>query len=326
MRADEPTPLEAGGTNAIGRMLGLLGDEWSLLILQQALQGVSRYGQFKSALSVSDAVLTARLGTLTETGLLRRSVYQVRPRRAEYVVTPRSRSLWPVMLAIWHWERTWADRHPLALPTMRHDGCGQTFAPVVACLACDEPVEARDVAADWGPSGSWPRSVPHSATRRRAEVETAHAGAGLFPESMTIFGNRWGAAMTGASFRGVHRFTDFEACLGAPPTLVAERLRTFCAIGVLELVTTSTGPRRGVYRLTTKGRAFYPVVAAALQWAEQWFAAPEGASLLQRHRGCGAPFVAVFECDRCRRPLAGADVTVVPADVAERPQLPQGAA
>ena len=26
----EPTTLEPGGTNAVGRMLGLLGDEWTL--------------------------------------------------------------------------------------------------------------------------------------------------------------------------------------------------------------------------------------------------------------------------------------------------------
>ena len=40
------TKLDPGGVNAIGRMLGLLGDEWNLLILQQALMGASRYRQF----------------------------------------------------------------------------------------------------------------------------------------------------------------------------------------------------------------------------------------------------------------------------------------
>ena len=38
----QPTPLPAGGPNAIGHMRGLLGDEWTLLRLQQALQGVTR--------------------------------------------------------------------------------------------------------------------------------------------------------------------------------------------------------------------------------------------------------------------------------------------
>ena len=44
--------------NAVGRMLGLLGDEWTLLVLQQALLGATRYGEFKARLPISNAVLT----------------------------------------------------------------------------------------------------------------------------------------------------------------------------------------------------------------------------------------------------------------------------
>ena len=60
----QPTRLPAGGPNAIGHMLGLLGDEWTLLLLQQALQGVTRYGQFKETLPISNSVLTARLRSM----------------------------------------------------------------------------------------------------------------------------------------------------------------------------------------------------------------------------------------------------------------------
>src|SRR5689334_13327061 len=105
MDPEQPTRLQAGGTNAIGKVLGLLGDEWTLLIVQQALLGVSRYGRFKAALPISNSVLTARLGLLTREGLLKRDVYQSTPLRAEYLTTSRSRSLWPFMLAIWGWEQ-----------------------------------------------------------------------------------------------------------------------------------------------------------------------------------------------------------------------------
>ena len=49
---------EPGGVNAVGRMLGLLGDEWTLLIVQQALLGATRYGDFAARLPISHAVLT----------------------------------------------------------------------------------------------------------------------------------------------------------------------------------------------------------------------------------------------------------------------------
>ena len=48
--AETPTVLAPDSPNAIGRMLGLLGDEWNLLIVQQALLGASRYSQFMSRL------------------------------------------------------------------------------------------------------------------------------------------------------------------------------------------------------------------------------------------------------------------------------------
>ena len=64
-----------GGVNAVGRMLGVLGDEWTLLIAQQALLGATRYGEFVARLPISHAVLTRRLTAMTADGLLaRRSI------------------------------------------------------------------------------------------------------------------------------------------------------------------------------------------------------------------------------------------------------------
>jgi DNA-binding HxlR family transcriptional regulator len=70
-------------------MLGVLGDEWTLLIAQQALLGVTRYGDFTARLPISHAVLTRRLAAMTDDGLLTRSIYSDRPPRYEYVLTPQ---------------------------------------------------------------------------------------------------------------------------------------------------------------------------------------------------------------------------------------------
>ena len=313
MDLTRPTPIAAGETNAIGRMLGLLGDEWTLLLLQQSLQGASRYGRLKAALPISNSVLTVRLRVLTDAGLLERSVYQDTPVRAEYLATPRSRSLWPVMLSIWEWEQHWVSDHTTPLPSMHHAACGQDFAPVLTCRSCGKGVVAREVRGDWGPSGSWSRSVPQAVTRRRSDPDTPHTQAGLFPETMTIFGNRWGSALLGAAFRGVTRFTDFEANLSVPPTLLAERLRSFCDLGILEPRPISGRPDWAAYGLTDKGRAFFPVVVTTLRWAEDWFVAAEGPAMVQTHLTCGDPFVPVLACGQCRQPLAGHDIEVIPA-------------
>ena len=109
--ARAPTPLSPGGTNAVGRILGLLGDEWTLLIIQQALLGATRYGEFMQRLPISNSVLSNRLRALTDNDLLVRATYQTRPVRAEYLITQRGRAFWPVLLSIWEWERRWVPDH-----------------------------------------------------------------------------------------------------------------------------------------------------------------------------------------------------------------------
>jgi DNA-binding HxlR family transcriptional regulator len=282
-------------------MLGVLGDEWTLLIAQQALLGATRYGEFAARLPISNAVLTRRLSTMTDDGLLFRSIYRDRPPRYEYLLTPRGRSLWPVLTAIWEWERRWVPEHAERLPAMHHLGCDADFAPLVTCRACTQVVTEKELSVGWGPSGSWPRSMPVESTRRRSASDNRPARAGLFPETMSILGNRWAFALLVAAFVGTTRFNDFAAQLGAPPSSLADRLQILTASGVLE----ASGGR---YLLTEKGRAVFGVLITALQWAQRWFAAPEGPAVLLRHTMCGNTFDALLTCDQCAGPLRGAEV------------------
>jgi DNA-binding HxlR family transcriptional regulator len=283
--------------NAVGRMLGLLGDEWTLLITQQALLGVTRYADFAARLPISHAVLANRLAAMTGDGLLARRFYQAKPPRHEYLLTPRGRSLWPVLTSIWEWERRWVPEHADPLPSMYHVACGADFAPLLTCLACTEPVTEKDVSATWGPSGSWARSMPVESTRRRS----TSGARGLFPQTMNILGNRWGFALLVAAFVGTSRFGDFASQLGAPPGSLTDRLQIFVAGGVLE-------SSSGRYLLTEKGRAVFPVLITALQWAQRWFAAAEGPAVILRHTLCGNAFDAVLTCDQCAEKLTGSAI------------------
>lgn len=282
-------------------MLGLLGDEWTLLVVQQALLGVTRYGDFLARLPISNSVLTARLRSMTEQALLERRPYQSNPPRSEYVITERSRSLWPVLMSIWEWERHWVSDHADPLPSMRHSSCDGQFTPVVTCGSCGEVASEKDIVAQWGPSGSWPRSIPAAATRRRSESDQA---AVLFPQTMSVMGNRWSFALLVAVFVGMTRFTDFQTQLGAPPGSIADRLSILTANGVFEMSDAR-------YRLTEKGRALFPVLVSALQWAQRWYQAPDGPAVTLTHTACGRRFDPVLTCDQCSERLRGAQVNAV---------------
>ena len=249
-----------------------------------------------------NSVLSNRLQSLTDDGLLERRVYQTNPTRSEYLTTSRSRSLWPVLVSIWEWERHWVPEHAERLPAMRHIACGGDFDPQVTCRACGETVSEKVVVAQWGPSGSWSRSIPTTATRRRSATDRRQAG--LFPQTMSVLGNRWAFAILVAAFVGVSRFTDFQTQLGAPPGSIADRLSIFVANGVL-----AAADNR--YQLTEKGRALFPVLISALQWAQRWFCEPEGAAVVLTHTACGQPFIPVLTCDQCTRPLHGNQVVAV---------------
>lgn len=307
---DRPTALQPGETNAVGRMLGLLGDEWNLLIVQQAVMGATRYRDFTARLPVSNAVLTNRLRTLVAEGLLLRV-------DGGYLPTARSRSLWPLLVLIWEWERRWVPEHADRLPDMRHSRCGQSFTPVLRCADCRQSVGPDDVELSVGPSGAWERCAPASATRRRSDSRIPAGQAGMFSDTMSVLGNRWAAALLLATFLGGSRFTEFQSHLGAPPSLLAERLQTFCEIGVLR-PHHGTG-ERAAYFLTEKGRAFFPILLAAVQWAQRWFRAPDGPAIEITHRGCGAAWCGELACDRCSERLTGAEVVVSVAAVSGIP-------
>ncbi|OLR94914.1 winged helix-turn-helix transcriptional regulator [Actinokineospora bangkokensis] len=304
---DRPTELGPGGDNAIAHAMGVAADEWTLLILRYALQdGVRRTAQWQQVLPISSAVLASRLRRMTELGLFSPVEDE---EGAAYHLTPRGAALWPVLVCIWAWEARWAEGHPLCLPRMRHLVCGHQFEPCMACRTCGGLVEPREVTGSFGPSGSWPRSAPNTTMRRRSSG-SANLGPGFFPESRALIGNRWSAAMLGAAYLGAHRFSEFQRRLGAPATVIADRLRTFRSLGVLEVLGDADRTDRHHYRLTDKGRAFFPVVMSAIEWGQRWFLAPEGPAVVFRHRGSDHPFSVLLLCSACSRPLTGKEMTV----------------
>ena len=294
--------------NAISRGFSILGDEWTLFLLRFALLGRTRYADFSAEMPISHAVLSGRLNNLVTEGLMARREYQQRPPRSEYVLTDAGRSTWPILVAIWSWERRWVAQHSYETPPLRHTVCGEEITAVLTCAACDQPASATDLTTEWGPSGGWRRSVPGATTRRRSSTRGTSVAHSFYPDTMAIVGNRWSSAVVGAAMLGVRRFSDFEAVLGTPPSLLSGRLSQLCARGILRQTSTSARPDHLEYRLTDKGLDFYPVTATTIAWAERWFGAEEGPSLLSTHTACGRPFEPRLSCSHCHRQLAASEL------------------
>lgn len=96
------------------RSLDVIGDWWSLLIVRDAFDGLTRFSEFQRSLGIARNILATRLRTLTERGILE-TVPAAEGTRQEYRLTDRGRDLFPVMVAL----RQFGERHLFA-PGEKH--------------------------------------------------------------------------------------------------------------------------------------------------------------------------------------------------------------
>jgi DNA-binding HxlR family transcriptional regulator len=98
------------------RLLDLVGDKWTPIVLYILGHGTKRYGEMQRHLpDVSRKMLTQTLRELEAGGLLTRTVYAEVPPRVEYDLTPLGRVfLEPVAQLC-----KWATGHPDALDAVK---------------------------------------------------------------------------------------------------------------------------------------------------------------------------------------------------------------
>jgi DNA-binding HxlR family transcriptional regulator len=92
------------------RSLDAIGDWWSLLIVRDAFDGIARFGEFQKSLGIARNILSDRLRTLIERGILEAIPAPDGGAHQEYRLTRMGRDLFPVMVAL----RQWGERHLFA--------------------------------------------------------------------------------------------------------------------------------------------------------------------------------------------------------------------
>jgi DNA-binding HxlR family transcriptional regulator len=87
------------------RTLDVVGEKWSLLIVRNALRGETRFSQFRDDLGIPSDVLTARLATLVDAGVLEKRAYREpgARERSSYHLTPAGEGLVIIIGAMKKW-------------------------------------------------------------------------------------------------------------------------------------------------------------------------------------------------------------------------------
>ncbi|MEK6424878.1 MAG: helix-turn-helix domain-containing protein [Burkholderia gladioli] len=93
--ADSPCP--------VARATDIVGDRWALLIVRDAFDGVSRFGDFRTSLGVASNILSARLKMLVDAGIFEIVPASDGTAYQEYVLTSRGEALFPVIVMLRQW-------------------------------------------------------------------------------------------------------------------------------------------------------------------------------------------------------------------------------
>jgi DNA-binding HxlR family transcriptional regulator len=136
---------------SIARTLDAVGERWTPLILRDLFVGITRFEDIRRDLGIASNVLTARLDTLQQHGIIEARVYQSNPVRHEYLLTERGRDLYPVLTMLITWGDKWLAG-PAGPPALViHRDCGRTTSGVVVCSECHAPLTADNVHWQHGP-------------------------------------------------------------------------------------------------------------------------------------------------------------------------------
>jgi DNA-binding HxlR family transcriptional regulator len=148
MLVDMALPSTYADTNcSLARSLEVVGERWTLMIVRDAFFGVRRFGDFAAQLGIPRAVLTTRLKSLVQEGVL---VREESGGVVEYRLTEKGIALWPIVRALMSWGDEFYS--PAGEKrTTRHDEDGGRLDPDGRCAECGALVPVPEIRIEPGP-------------------------------------------------------------------------------------------------------------------------------------------------------------------------------
>ncbi|UMB71007.1 winged helix-turn-helix transcriptional regulator [Mycobacterium paraterrae] len=120
---------------SIKRALDVVGEKWTLLVIREALYGASRFEEFLAKVECSRAVLSDRLATLVEHGVLRQEPYREvgQRERRQYLLTEKGYDLFFAVVALMQWGDRWEADDAGGPVVFRHRDCDELVHIEMRC-------------------------------------------------------------------------------------------------------------------------------------------------------------------------------------------------
>lgn len=132
---------------SIEAALAIVGEKWALLAVREIAFGQSRFDDIAFNTGAARDILSTRLKSLENAGIVERRSYHERPVRYEYHLTEAGAELVPILYAVSAWGDKFARTDPENIVIFRHS-CGAKLVPAISCSECGESLRPEDVTAD----------------------------------------------------------------------------------------------------------------------------------------------------------------------------------
>lgn len=134
--------------------LNLIGEWWTILILRESFFGTRRFEDFQQHLGIARNILTARLNTLCENGILERVPVKEGAKRHEYRLTTMGRDLLTVVIALTQWGDRWLRQEQGAPVKFIERDSGEEIPEVSIRSKDGRQLKTRDLAMIPGPGAN----------------------------------------------------------------------------------------------------------------------------------------------------------------------------
>jgi DNA-binding HxlR family transcriptional regulator len=121
--------------------------------------------------------------------------------------------------------------------------------------------------------------------------------------TLDVAGEWWTPLILRDVAYGVRRFGAIQEDLGISANVLADRLDTLVAEGILRRSVYQQRPERHEYGLTEKGADLIPALLALMQWGDRWAWAGSRGPVRVLHERCGHDVRVEVRCVHCEREL-----------------------
>lgn len=128
--------------------------------------------------------------------------------------------------------------------------------------------------------------------------------------TLDAVGEWWSFLILRNVFYGIRRFEPLRSTLKISRKILADRLHTLVARGILERRRYQDRPPRDEYRLTPMGVDLFPVLMALTRWGDRWLVSRQGPPTQFLHSKCGQLTQARLVC-ACGEELGAHNVRLV---------------